>query len=368
MLAMKYQLNIIFLCLFTCICYSQVIPEPKIKFSPRHYICYRTDMELNIDGKLDEAIWQKAAWTELFADIEGEIKPLPRLKTRAKMLWDDKFLYIAAELEDPDLWATLKQKDTFIYNDNAFEVFIDPDGDTQNYYEFEINAFNTVWDLLLTKPYRMGGISVSAWDIRGLKTAVDIQGTINNPEDKDKGWTVEIAFPLKVLMQCAAHRGLPENGEQWRLNFSRVEWSLEISGKTYIKKRDSLSQKDLFPDYWMWSPHGVIDTHYPEMWGYLQFSGNTAGTKEDSIIRKPEEYAAWVLRQIFYKEKAYYSEHGRYTADLKELNFETQNIPGYLWPAVIEVTSDLIEISVISSDKKNKLYILYDGKIREKTI
>jgi hypothetical protein len=74
-----------------------------------------------------------------------------------KMVWDDEYLYVAAEMEEPDIWATLTERDSVIFHDNDFEVFIDPDGDTHAYYELEVNALATAWDLMLLKPYRDGG-------------------------------------------------------------------------------------------------------------------------------------------------------------------------------------------------------------------
>ena len=71
------------------------------------------------------------------------------------MLWDDNYFYIAEQLEEPHVWATLTKHDSVIFQDNDFEVFIDPDGDNQEYYEIEINALNTDWDLLLKKAYAM---------------------------------------------------------------------------------------------------------------------------------------------------------------------------------------------------------------------
>jgi hypothetical protein len=67
------------------------------------------------------------------------------------MLWDYKYFYIAAQLQEPHIWATIKERDAIIYQDNDFEIFIDPDGDSHNYYEVEINAFGAFWDLLLLK-------------------------------------------------------------------------------------------------------------------------------------------------------------------------------------------------------------------------
>jgi hypothetical protein len=182
---------------------------------PRHYIAYRTLGPLEIDGKLDEPAWQRAAWTEAFVDIRGDGQDgagTPHLRTRAKMLWDDPCFYIAADLEEPHVWATMEQRDAKIYNDNDFEVFIDPDGDTHLYYEFEINAAGTEWDLLLIKPYRDGAPFVSGWDMAGLRTAVHVWGTINEPHDEDQGlvggdcYAVESLKGMRQSTRAAARR------------------------------------------------------------------------------------------------------------------------------------------------------------------
>lgn len=155
--------------------------------TPLRYDCPRTVGEIRVDGALDEPSWQKAPLTELFVDIEGESRPRPRHQTRARMLWDDQYFYIGAEIVEPHLQATLTKRDSVIFQDNDFEVFIDPNGDRNEYYELEINALNTVWDLFLPKPYRDGGKAQDSWDIVGLKSAVRLDGTLNDPTDTDRG-------------------------------------------------------------------------------------------------------------------------------------------------------------------------------------
>lgn len=187
------------------------------RITPKGYLCRRAPTPIIIDGKLDDAAWAAAPWTDDFVDIQGDAKPVPRFRTRAKLLWDDNYLYIAAELTEPHVWATLTNHDSVIFRDPDFEVFIDPKGETQPYYEFEMNALNTTWDLLLDKPYMDGGKPHNEWEIPGAKTAVQIQGTLNESDDTDRGWTVEIAFPWNVLSAHARHAGPPEDGEQWRI-------------------------------------------------------------------------------------------------------------------------------------------------------
>ncbi len=178
------------------------------------------------------------------------------------MVWDKKGLYIAAELEEPHVWANLKEHDSVIFHDNDFEVFLDPGGKGIEYFEFEMNALNTGWDLYLAKPYRKGGKADNGWEIPGLRTAVQVQGTLNRREDKDRGWTLEIAFPWKAFMGRATANFPPKVGDVWRVNFSRVEWRSRPSERPKGEKEDN----------WVWSPQGVIDMHRPETWGYVRFA------------------------------------------------------------------------------------------------
>jgi len=239
--------------------------------APKGYVCYRTPEPLHIDGKLDKPAWLAVPWTDYFVDIEGDAKPAPRFRTRAKMLWDDNYFYIGAELEEPHVWATLTQHDTVIFQDNDFEVFIDPNGDNHEYYEFEINALNTGWDLFLPKPYKDGGSALNGWEIPGLKTAVHIEGTLNSATDIDRGWTVEMAFPWHALAEQAHRPTPPREDDQWRVNFSRVEWRHEIDRGKYRRvagKRE---------DNWVWSPQHVIDMHRPGNLGLCAVHESTRG-------------------------------------------------------------------------------------------
>jgi hypothetical protein len=233
---------------------------------PRVYECRRASIPLSVDGRLDEPAWQTAPWTDDFIDIEGDVRPRPRFRTRAKMLWDAEYFYIAADLEEPHVWGTLTKHDSVIFHDNDFEVFIDPDADTLNYYEFEINALNTGWDLLLDKPYRFGGKARNTWEIPGLRTAVHVHGTLNNPRDRDQGWSVEIAFPWKALAEYSKPAAPPRPGDEWRVNFSRVEWQHELVHGAYRKVAGTKE------DNWVWSPQGVVNMHVPEMWGRVRFT------------------------------------------------------------------------------------------------
>lgn len=292
------------------------IETPRIKFQPESYISYKTN-KLLIDGALEEESWQKALWTSDFVDIEGSEKPAPLYNTRAKLLWDKEYLYIGAEIYEPHIQAKLRQRDTVIFYDNDFEVFIDPDGDTHGYYELEINALNTVWDLLLTKPYRdKDNRVIDAWDITGLKSAVKIYGSLNDPSDIDEKWSLEIAIPLDVLSEWG---NTPGEGIQWRLNFSRVNWKTTPINGSYIKDIDPETVRPYPESNWVWSPQGLINMHYPEMWGYIQFTETMVGEGNAVFIQNPDEEIKWELRKLYYAEREYAAKYGNYTSLLKEI-------------------------------------------------
>lgn len=255
------------------------------------YTAYKISDTVTIDGKLDESFWKSASRSRPFVDLVSGAAT--HLKTNAAVLWDDHHLYVGYWVEEPQVTATHTQRDALIYEDNDVELFIaGPDG----YYEFEINAFGTIYEVLFfwmdayekKGYYRLPAFSKTAvgakefngvgyqhprgrrigfwnWDMPGLRSAVHIDGSINNQQDKDKGWTVEIAIPwtsLKILAEGDGRTLPPSSGDTWRMDFSRFnvkKWTPEDSGG------------------WAWSSHGVWDSHVPECFTYIIFSGKESG-------------------------------------------------------------------------------------------
>ncbi len=333
-------------------------PVPALPWSPLRYVCARAPQAPTIDGRLDDPAWREAAWTDPFVDIEGAVRPDPRFLTRARMLWDERYFYVAAEMEEPHVWGTLTERDAVIFRDNDFEVFLDPDGDTHEYYELEINALGTEWDLLLIRPYRDGGPAVNAWDIQGLQTAVFIDGTINQPGDTDRGWSVEIAFPWSVLGQCAHRPAPPERGDQWRVNFSRVEWDVDIRRGAYVKVVDEATGEPHPEHNWVWSPQGLINMHYPEMWGFVQFSDRA----DAPWIERARPQVAWQLRRAYYRQRQHQRDHGRYAGDLEALGLRAPAGWSYDWPPRIEVAGEQFNAS-LALPCGGRLHIGQDGRI-----
>ncbi|MBX2843176.1 MAG: carbohydrate-binding family 9-like protein [Flammeovirgaceae bacterium] len=329
------------------------------------YVSYKLNSPLTIDGRLDEE-WADVPWTSEFINIIGKDYPDPKFKTKMKMLWDENYFYIAGELEESHIWSEITKRDAVIFHENDFEVFIDPDGDTHKYYELEINALGTVWDLMLKKPYRDGGPADSSWDIEGLKKGVYLDGTLNNGEDNDKKWSVELAIPWKAFKDFYKTRKSPENGEQWRVNFSRVHWDTEWKEGKYIKKMNPETGKNL-PEYnWVWAPQGAIAMHKPEMWGYVQFSEIPVGEGEEDFIVKEDEKVKWELRQLYYLQKAYFKKYKKYCTALATLKSETEK--DFSEDIKMKASDSKFEIKFPIIDQQTVWHIREDGKCWSSTL
>ena len=354
------------------------IQKPIVGFAPPVYLCRRASKPFVLDGDLDKAFWADVEFTDDFVDIEGESRPAPRFRTRAKMLWDDENLYIGAVLEGTEIWGHQTERDSVIFHDNDFEIFIDPDSDTHQYFEFEMNARNTVWDLFLTKPYRDRGGPLNGYDIHGLRTAVRIDGRLNDPSADNRRWTAEVVIPFAAVYECASAKRAPRPGEFYRVNFSRVQWKVDIIENRYEKRTDK-NGRVLPEDNWVWAPTGVINIHYPELWGFVFFTEGMESYEIPSV-----EKDKWELRRIYYGLHAFYDAHGRFPDTLEELSREeaaglrgegtaAAQMAGRDEPAEdggraaeklrYEHTRHTFELSCESSDGEKELILLADGEV-----
>jgi Carbohydrate-binding family 9 len=261
-----------------------------------HLTCLRAADHLVVDGDLDKAAWRAAPRSTRFVDmVSGE----PALyDTRVACLWDEECFYVAYWAEEPQVRASLTARDSFIWNDNDLELFV---AGEDCYYELEINALGTVyeaffvWQDALRRGSRfdrpeldlysrnvdlLGGFQdASRWarhprgrrfafldfDLAGLRTAVRVDGRINDAATIDRGWTAEVALPWRSLAFLFAGRTLPPgDGETLRCDFSRFE-ALRVHGKPLPENPG-----------WSLNPHGVYDSHIPESFSVVHFTTRTA--------------------------------------------------------------------------------------------
>lgn len=257
-----------------------------------HYNCTRAVKPISIDGNLDKFPWNKAEKSRSFVDlVTGKLAPM---NTQIASLWDEKNLYIAFWIEEPNVQAKLTERDSLIYHENDVEVFI---AGEDCYYEFQINALGTIYevfyiwqdaykkgsrfdskefDLVTRKVDVLGGFqdvlrfrkhprgarwAFMDWDYPSLKSAVNVQGTINDDSDSDVGWTVELAFPWLGMKSLFGKEIQPKKDDSFRINFSRFEIPS-------VENQDPNEHPG-----WSLTPHKIYDSHIPRCFCYVHLSG-----------------------------------------------------------------------------------------------
>jgi len=304
---LAYQTSLTLLVHIVCLSGAKGAP-----YHPRNYAAQRAPAPIEIDGDIYKKVWDEVPWSEDFVEIRGTDSPAtapPRptsdTRTRMKMRWDDDFLYVAAEMSAQGWPITAdftKRNEPIFQKDSDIEVFLDTDGSNANYKEFELNARNTAWNLMLNRPYSSQGAEHSGrvakpgednyWDVKGQKTAAKMYGAIGERQPDGK-WTAEIALSHKDSLDHTSGE-MPREGHFWRIGFSRVEQKGDIN--------------------WVWTPQmlwtptegkytGQVNMHAPDAWGYVVFTqaGGAAGPQKDWVDPTLNSKAA--AHQLFYAEK-----------------------------------------------------------------
>ncbi|MGL4553019.1 MAG: carbohydrate-binding family 9-like protein, partial [Gemmataceae bacterium] len=191
--------------------------EPAVA---RKVECRRAAGPIKLDGVPDEPAWAGAAAVKEFAAFWK--KRPAKTATTARLLWDDRFLYFAAEMEDADLFALTKERNGMTWDDDVFELFFKPRADQPAYYEFQVNALNTHLELGLPSRGAGGYRRFAPLTKVGMESAVKLKGTLNDHADKDTGWAVEGRIPWKGLRLTG---GPPDAGDVWRFALCRYDYS-----------------------------------------------------------------------------------------------------------------------------------------------
>jgi hypothetical protein len=169
---------------------------------------------------------------------------------------------------------------------------------------------------------------------------------------------VELAFPWKVLREYAHRPAPPREGDQWRINFSRVEWQIRIANGKYQKVPKTPE------DNWVWSPQGIIDMHRPEKWGFVQFTTKAPGTV--SFAPDPSLPARSALQEIYYAQRDYETLHHHWAERLEELNLAHDFDKALGKAPSLNTTLQGFEATAeidLAKEKTQRWHIREDGKV-----
>jgi hypothetical protein len=215
------------------------------------YRCRRTPRPIRVDEMRDDAGWRNAESTGPFANWDAQ--GVPEYPTEARLAYDDRNLYVAFHCRDRDIVSPYQSRDDPLWNEDVVELFISLPEDPLQYYEFEVSPANVVFDARFRNPtgpgeQRTGG---KEWNAAGLRTAVRVEGTLNQRGDTDRSWRVQMSLPFTAL----GLRRAPAPGTSWRVNLYRIDPS---SRNRFAAWSPTLGRKPNF--------------HRVERFGTLQFA------------------------------------------------------------------------------------------------
>ena len=247
-----------------------------------------------VNGDLTKEFWTGVPWSDAWQDIQGPTDAPPDhyapAVTRFKAVYDDHYLYIGAQLDASPDFATqahfTHRNDPIYQQDSDFEVFVDVWNNNHNYKELEVNAWNTIWNLLLDRPYDDGGCEHSGriaqpgdtryYEVYQQATATEVlAGHVNDATGQGATWSIEVALAYSDLFATPSSSSPspplapPKPGTFWRVNFSRVE----LQGHVNWTWQSQV----------VWNParhryQGQVNMHLPDAWGYFAFvAGTTPG-------------------------------------------------------------------------------------------
>ncbi len=203
-----------------------------------------------IDGAENEPIWQQITPIVLRDNGGNEVQK-SELQTHVKACYDDSTLYFFFLCNDPDIWSSFTQRDEHLWENEAVELFIDVDDNPETYVEIEVSPANVLFDSYIVDTLDIDVPKTALFNLKGIRTAVAVSGTLNKQDDIDDHWTVEIAIPFADL----ANENIQQvtTATAIRINFYRLDENQGMERMAYA-----------------WSPTGGR-FHKPAYFGHLTF-------------------------------------------------------------------------------------------------
>lgn len=228
---------------------SGVRPGVSAAAAPGMMECRWADAPVVIDGQPSEPAWKSAVVIDRFGQPWRGKDARPVQATRARLMWDRENIYFFAEMEDSALYSPLREHDSRTWENDCFELFLKPADDRPGYYEFHVTPAGTVMDMFIARRGDGGFDKYRSDGEFHLETKVALRGTVDQPGDGDRGWSVEGRIPWTDLIRTG---GRPEVGEQWKFAICRYNYgeggaTPELSTAAPLTKGDFHRYEDYSP-------------------------------------------------------------------------------------------------------------------------
>jgi len=221
----------------------------------------KTSKAVTIDGVLDEEDWKRTEASGPFSETGSGEKGL--FMANSRVMYDDQKLYVAFEVNDSYVKSTFGERDEHLWEQDAVEIMLDPNGDGKNYFEIEVSPTDVVFDTRYDSPRKPKPFGHIDWDSQA-EVKAKVEGKPND-DKPDKSYVVELAIPWQAFNVITPTPALPPvANSSWRVNFFVMD--VQKSGKRAVG----------------WSPPLVSDFHVPDRFGVISFlAGAATDTKSE---------------------------------------------------------------------------------------
>ncbi|ORX90117.1 hypothetical protein K493DRAFT_340224 [Basidiobolus meristosporus CBS 931.73] len=344
--------------------------------SPKTHVSYRASGPIVLDGKLDDPAWEKVPWTDYFGNIQGPagIAPPPVMNTRVKIMFDDEYIYVGAQIDEEVIRAKTKYCEGEKWDDNDFQFYLDAERTNTNLKVIKMNALGLYESLIYDKPPSNKGVG-KPWDIKSkFEFKVYTNGKVNDPRwTKVKGgyWSVEWKLHKSLLSNKASTKRDVEGVPAYQnMNFLRTGYNPTsvyplpdqtnftstaslffgippVVNSPVMRKRHEVTSRYQFS----WTPQYSNDPTNPDLWGHVEFKDTTDTSVP--FVEDPNYATRYALIQVYLAQQAYAAKNqGKFANVYSKLNLDSEVIGKCVPVPKIKVSNDCLNFDAFIKKSK----------------
>lgn len=313
----------------------------------------------NIDGIINDNEWQNIDWSEQLVSEFKNGNTEPQFSSKYKLGINNDTLYFAAIIYDQHIWSVNDICQSYFFDDNFLELFIDDNNTELDYVVLKMNALGNLCGEYRTSTNEKPLLRFPLLDNSLARCAVHVEGTLNNPKDLDNYWAVECAIPLNL--QIEGHTFLKPN-TQWNTNVRRLHWPTTVVSGVYKKMLNPETGKKYESEKWVWSFLNENSIHNPELWGEWNFNAN-GQTAEQINLLQSQRRIKWELRNVYYAQQMHLKKHKRYARKLAGLEGVGLESSEFSYKVNIDVKNDTFKASIKGEEPNTNYLINQEGKV-----
>ncbi len=327
--------------------------------TPQVYAIHRLLEAPCIDGLILDDEWGEAPWSDPLVPSVKNGMDYPSNGASYKLGIKGDSLYLCAIVHDRHIWAVNDICQSYFFEDNFLEFYLDADKDEADYVVLKINALGNFCGEYRNRNNTEPILRFSLLDKPHGRCSVSVEGTLNNPLDNDEYWSFECVVPLFLQVDSV---NLLQAHHSWNVNVQRTHWPFVVVSGLYKKMLNPHTGKKYPGEKWVWSFLDESSIYNPELWGVWYFNDHNLSEGEKKQQQYVEE-VRWELRNIYYAQQAYLKRYGRFSKKVVGLKDVGLKVSQLRYDLHMKVQDSTFEIDIVNAEIEARYVINQEGKI-----